>query len=311
MSCRRAGRPGLSSCASGCLASQSISALTSRPSASGESTVDRAAGVAEPARVPGQHVEAGLAQRPDADVAGRLVDRGVRVGLARAAPAVGLEDRRRLLAGLEAGGGVEGDLTIWVPSKRGDGRRRGRGGAARRSRAAARPQARRPGGVTRPWLHGAVRRCAGSAAIAGERDRHAVLQRVRRLGADAVHQERERDAARRRACAVARERGDVVQRAGLGVAASAGRRAAHAVGERAVAAGDGERDPSNGSATSVSSMPGQQPDDVARRGAVLAARGRSRRPSSGAMPKSAALRRATAAPAAVVPAPPKSRARGP
>ena len=66
------GSPAASSCASGCLASQSSSAETSRPSSSGESTVDRPAGLAEPARVPGQHVEAGLAQRPDADVAGRL-----------------------------------------------------------------------------------------------------------------------------------------------------------------------------------------------------------------------------------------------
>ena len=59
---------------------------------------DRAARVAEPARVPRQHVEAGLAQRADADVAGALVAGRVRVGLARPAPAVALEDRRRLAA---------------------------------------------------------------------------------------------------------------------------------------------------------------------------------------------------------------------
>ena len=85
-SCRRAGRPALSSCASGCWASQSISAMTSRRLGVGRVDGDGAARVAEPAAVPREDVEAGLAQRADADVAGRLVARRVRVRSAREPP---------------------------------------------------------------------------------------------------------------------------------------------------------------------------------------------------------------------------------
>ena len=87
---------------------------------------DGPAGLAESARVPGQDVEAGVAQRPGADVAGGVRRRAVRVGVARTAPAVGLEDRRRPLAGLQAGGRVEADLELGAVERGDDGVARGR-----------------------------------------------------------------------------------------------------------------------------------------------------------------------------------------
>jgi hypothetical protein len=60
--------------------------------------LDRAARLAEAARVPRQHVEARAAQRPEADLADRRQRGAVLVLVAHRAPAVGLEDGRRRLA---------------------------------------------------------------------------------------------------------------------------------------------------------------------------------------------------------------------
>ena len=84
-------------------------------------------------------------------------------------------------------------------------------------------------------------RAGGSGAVAGERDRHAVLQQPRAVRVDVVHQERERDHAPARRRAVAGQRGDVAQRPGLGAAAVLRRRAAHARLQRPAAPGHGQR----------------------------------------------------------------------
>src|SRR4051812_14233189 len=73
-------------------------------------------------------------------------------------------------------------------------------------------------------------------SVAGEGDRHLVLEDVGVPGLDAVHQESEGEPPSRDGRAVADERRDVVQRAGLRVAAVLGGRAAHAVVDRAGAA---------------------------------------------------------------------------
>ena len=121
------GSPLASSCASGCWASQSISALTSRPSASGESTVTVPPELPNPRLSHVSTLKPALRSAPTPTLPVDLVARGVRVGLPRAAPAVALEDRRRLPA---LRGGVEGEDDLGAV-ERCDGGVAGLGGGGR------------------------------------------------------------------------------------------------------------------------------------------------------------------------------------
>ena len=129
-----------------------------------------AAGLAEPARVPGEHVEAGLAQRGGADVAGRLAGGAVAGRVACAAPAVRHEDGGRALAGREALGRMEGGDDRRAV-ERDDGGVAGLGGGSgeheRDQR--AEPGRRNGGAAWRRWpltpLSGVARQCAGHAVL--------------------------------------------------------------------------------------------------------------------------------------------------
>ena len=94
----------------------------------------RAARLAEAARVPGQHVVAGLAQRTDAHAAEQLLGAGVLVGLPAHAPPRADQHRRRPLAGREARGGeeVHADRRL---VERADGRVPGLGSPRERAKA--------------------------------------------------------------------------------------------------------------------------------------------------------------------------------
>ena len=282
------GSPAASSCASGCWREPVDQRRHVARLRVGRVDGDRAAGVAEPARVPRQHVEAGLAQRADADVAGALVAGRVRVGLARAAPAVALEDRRRLAA---ARRGMEGEHDLRAVEGRDRGVA-GLGGGGGDQERAARAKAKGAHGS------GSYPPISRLRVVARERRGHAVLQRARRGGPDAVHQERERDALAARRVAEARERRDVAQRAGLGAAAVLGGGAAHAAVQRAVAADDGERlvERHGGLASRPCRSAAGRPRAAS---CGWRARARSRRRSRGAMPKRSTVSRTTAPPAAV------------
>ena len=198
---------------------------------------DRAAGVAEPARVPGQHVEAGLAQRADADVAGRLVA-AWRPGRSRASrPSRG--PRGSSAPSPPRGAGWK-ERTICVPSKEVT--------VASRAWAAAGAASEQGGEGEQEGAHGSCAVVPRSADCRSRSRRSGRAPTVMRscsargaAGLDAVHEERERDAAPRRWCcrspparrrrAACRSwRGSVL-----------GRGAAHPVVERAVAADHGQR----------------------------------------------------------------------
>src|SRR5215217_221294 len=109
---------------------------------------------------------------------------------------------------------------------------------------------------------------------ARQRGGHPVLPDVRPRDADAVHEEGEGDAAAAPALAVTGERGDPVERAGLGAAAVPGGGLAHPFVERPGAAGDGE-----GALEGLREVRAvhadQQVDHVARRRAVAAREARA------------------------------------
>src|ERR1700680_1586951 len=93
------------------------------------------------------------------------------------------------------------------------------------------------------------RACGGSLArtaarglpgVAGQGDRHRVLERVRGVFGAPIDEEAEREQVPAERLAPAGEVGDAVERAGLGLAAAFGGAAAHAADERAAAPGDRE-----------------------------------------------------------------------
>ena len=147
-------------------------------------------------------------------------------------------------------------------------------------------------------------RPAASAVVLGERDGHVGLDRVHVVGiAEAVDQERERERVAVARRAVADEVRDVVQRAGLAAAVALRRRsrASRPAASRSRPATASEL--TNGALLAICSS---TRDDLERAWSSRSATARSRRSSRGWMPNSLAISaRTTAAPAAVVPAPPK------
>ena len=141
---------------------------------------------------------------------------------------------------------------------------------------------------------------AAQGRVARQRDRHAVLQDARAPRVDVVHEEREGDLPPADRRAVAGERRDVAQRAGLGAAAVLRGAAAHARLDRPAAPGHGERAGERGLAAELV----EQRDDVARRRPVAAREpgavdDRRRDAELGEL-----VARSRRVPAAVLPAPP-------
>ena len=246
----------------------------------------------------------------DADVAGRLVD--VASGLVSREPPQPWVSRivGARLPGFSPAAGWKVSDDLGAVEGRDDGVAGGGGGAAKPSEQAATASARDASGAfMRAMLARAIRRRAGSGAIAGERARSCgPAARCARVDADAVHQEREGHAAPPVRAAVAREGGDVVQRAGLGVAAVP-RGGARACGWRACPLRPATASEAvEGAGVGLGPCPPGADDS---RGVV-----RSRRREARAVDHRRARRRArprcartTAAPAAVVPAPPNSAPR--
>ena len=157
-------------------------------------------------------------------------------------------------------------------------------------------------GAGRAVATGVARRRRPPAARARERDREAVLGGLRGRRVDAVLDEREREHVAVGRAAVAGERGDVRERAGLRLAAvlrgACGASASASVPVR----------PATGSAArkrGVGAQRAQQRDDLARRGAVGAREARAVDDPRVRCRSGAIVRCTTAAPAAVEPAVPK------
>src|SRR4051812_36688139 len=256
------GSPIASSRASGCWASQSISALTSRTSASGESTCTVPPEEPKPRASQVSTLKPALRSGPSPTLP--VCSLLALLGSVSREPPQPWPSRTvgAFWPGARPSAGKK-ESTICVPSNDVTVASRAWAAGASASDAAVTARVRATGRRAMAFGWYPLTR----VLVARERDGHLVLQAVRVPRLDAVHQEREGQAAAAEGRAVADERGDVVQRAGLGVAAVLRRRAPHAVVHRAVAPHDGQRGIQR-RAGRVIGHPGQQPHHLARRRAV-------------------------------------------
>src|SRR4051794_36458912 len=273
------GSPARSSCASGCLATKSISALTSRPSKSLESTSTVPPELPKPRASQVSTLKPALrsAPTPTLPTASSLALSGF---VSREPPQPWPSSTVGCFPAPSAG---MNESWIWVPSNDVTvASRAWAAGAEASSRKGARANHARvtPGllPVLRPENENVPTRAEGLHAFISVQARqcggHVVLHGVGLPHRRGVHEERERDALAAGRAAVAGERRDIVQRAGLRMAAVLRRRPAHALVERPVAPDDGQRRVERLRLLSPG-HPAQQPHDLARARAIEAREARA------------------------------------
>src|SRR3954451_21973094 len=207
------GSPGLSSLASGCLASQLSSACTSRPSKSLESTSTVPPDCPNPRESQVSTLKPARRSGPVPTLPVRLDD-ALSGLVSRVPPQPWVW--RTVGAFWPAFRPAAGKKLTWIsaPSNEGTTASRAAAGAALASTsAAARKRVRAP--FTRNMVPHRAALPRRSGAVAGQHRGHPVLERMRRVDAHAAHHERERQAGSRAGVAVAGPVGDAVQRAGL------------------------------------------------------------------------------------------------